>query len=324
MTLTLICLFGLGMAAFLGCAVYFYGQGVAARNSALLLSRLANSDGGGGGGDLQFLELDPKRLAKSPALQKFLQDFPFIQSLAQLLVKSGRKTTVAQMLSIMCACASSIAIVAFFLGCNGAASIFLGLVVGSFPTFYYAHLGVKRATAFEAQLPQVMEMLSLYLRSGRSLPQAFMATAEEIPVPASEEFAVCAEEYRLGKPLDVAFKSLAIKYPGLLGVRLFATAISVLGQAGGNLVEVLERIKNTLDASLSYALKLRSMTGEARTSAYILGATPGFFMAATGLLNPEYFNSFFNNSFGLFLFGMFCFFWGSGILWVRALMQTKV
>jgi Flp pilus assembly protein TadB len=97
----------------------------------------------------------------------------------------------------------------------------------------------------------------------------------------------------------------------------------VLGQTGGNLVEVLERIKKTLDAGIAYTLKLRASTGEARTSANILGVVPGLFMAITGILNPVYFNAFFETTPGLVLFSLFLFFWISGLVWVRAMMQSK-
>jgi tight adherence protein B len=118
-------------------------------------------------------------------------------------------------------------------------------------------------------------------------------------------------------------KGLAVKYESLVGIRLFAVAVSVLGQTGGNLVEVLDRIKKTLDAGITFTLKLRSMTGEARTSANILGAVPGLFMGVTGLFTPEYFNNFFETPLGLVLFAMFLVFWISGLVWVRMMMTAK-
>ncbi|KAK1548226.1 hypothetical protein Q3G72_005909 [Acer saccharum] len=310
------------MAIFLGCAVYFYGNGVGLRSQAQLLSRLSQGESAGLA-DLQQMGLSPTRIAINPKVQKALQGAPFINSLGLMLEQSGEGITVAQLLSYMAAAAVLMAAGTWHTGCHPPAAMFLGLMSASFPVFYYVHLGNKRAAAFEAQLPAALELISLYLRSGRSLPQAFLAAADEIPPPAAQEFAVCAESYRLGRPLDIALKGLAVKYESLVGIRLFAVAVSVLGQTGGNLVEVLERIKKTLDAGITFTLKLRSMTGEARTSANILGAVPGLFMGITGLITPDYFNNFFETPLGLVLFALFLVFWVSGLVWVRMMMAAK-
>ena len=109
-----------------------------------------------------------------------------------------------------------------------------------------------------------------------------------------------------------------------MGFRLFSIAVSVLGQTGGNLVEVLERIKKTLDAGVTYGLRLKALTGESRTSAWILGILPGVFMVIAATLNPEYFSGFFQTQLGRTLFGVFLGLWLAGILWIRRLMQSKV
>lgn len=322
MSVAVIMLFGVVMAIFLGCAVYFYGNGVGLRSQALLLSRLSQHETVGVA-DLQQMGLSPTRIALNPKVQQALTGVPFIANLGNVLEQSGEATTVASLIGYMGAASLLMAAGTWHSGCRPPAALFLGLMSASFPVFYYIHLGNKRAAAFEAQLPACLELISLYLRSGRSLPQAFLAAADEIPPPAAQEFAVCAESYRLGRPLDIALKGLAVKYESLVGIRLFAVAVSVLGQTGGNLVEVLERIKKTLDAGISFTLKLRSMTGEARTSANILGAVPGLFMGITGLITPDYFNNFFDSTLGLVLFALFLIFWISGLVWVRAMMAAK-
>lgn len=314
--------FGGSIILFLALAVHFYGKSMAARNSAMILSRvmpaMVVSD------DLYSRAIAPERLARSPRVQAMLVGTPMVPALAGLLEAAGARKTVAQLLVTMGGFGGAIGATAAAVGCSLPACGFLGCVSIVGPIFYYQRKRAERIAAFEAQLPQMMEMLTLYLRTGRSLPQAFSAVAEEIPAPANEELAMCAEEYRLGRPLAQALKGLAQKYPEALGLKLFAIAISVLGQTGGNLVEVLERIKRTLDASITYVLKLRALTGEARTSASILGALPGVFMVITALGNPEYFNLFFNNGIGIVLLMVFCLFWLAGVVWLRVIMSSRI
>lgn len=321
MTLLLVLAFGVAMSIMMIGYVIFYRQAVAARNSAIILARVMPS--AQASDDLYARAIKPERLAKSPRIAALLVDAPMFGFFANLLEEAGVHTSVAEMLGQMAGVGATTGVLGYSLGCSGPGSGFLALVASAMPIAYYYRKRSLRVQAFEAQLPQMLELLTLYLRTGRSLPQAFTAVAEEIPAPANEELAICAEEYRLGRPLPVALKGLAQKYPESLGLRLFSIAISVLGQTGGNLVEVLDRIKRTLDASISYVLKLRAMTGEARTSATILGIVPGVFMVFSAIGNPRYFNAFFESATGLVLLGLFVFFWASGVVWIQFLMRSK-
>ncbi|HET6345007.1 MAG TPA: type II secretion system F family protein [Myxococcota bacterium] len=308
--------------ALLFIAVFFFGRAKSAKRSVLLLSRVSLVDAEVAD-DALLGGVKPTRLAKSARWQKVLHDVPFTDELADILEQSGKSTTVADILAQMGIFFVLMLVLGSMLGLTAPAAMFVGFLGAVTPLFLVLHERAQRAAAFEAQLPHALELISLYLRSGRSLPQAFIAATDELMPPASEEFAMCAEEYRLGRPLDSSLKRLSMKYPDALGFRLFSIAVSVLGQTGGNLVEVLERIKKTLDASVTYALRLKSLTGETRTSALILSALPGLFMAASALLNPEYFNTFFDNAAGLILFATFMTLWGSGLVWIRIMMKSK-
>ena len=318
----IVIFFGAGITACLGISAYFYSRSNSARRSAAFLDRVS----GGLEAQSDLVELDdkPSRLSKNKSIQKMLRDAPFAAEAAALLDQSGLPTTVAGLLVQMAGFFLVIMVFALVLGLEVAAAFFIGAGMASMPVLFVIRARQRRSIAFEAQLPQALELIGLYLRSGRSLPQAFIGATEEITPPAAEEFMSAAEEYRLGRPLDVSLKRLAMKYPTSLGFRLFAIAVSVLGQTGGNLVEVLERIKKTLDAGVTYGLRLKALTGESRMSAWILGILPGFFLLLTAALNPVYFNAFFNFTMGRLLFGIFLFFWGMGILWIRNLMNSKL
>lgn len=318
----IVIFFGAAITTCLGLASYFYSRANSARRSAAFLDRV--SGGMEARSDLMELDHKPSRLSKNKRIQEFLRDAPFAAELADLLDQSGLPTTVAGLLVQMAGFFMVTMLGSLVLGLELAAAFFIGCGFASTPVLFVVRAKQRRSMAFEAQLPQALELIGLYLRSGRSLPQAFIGATEEITPPAAEEFMSAAEEYRLGRPLDVSLKRLASKYPTSLGFRLFAIAVSVLGQTGGNLVEVLERIKKTLDAGVTYGLRLKALTGESRMSAWILGLLPGFFLLLTAALNPLYFNAFFNYTMGRVLFGIFMFFWGMGILWIRNLMTSKL
>lgn len=321
MILALLAFFAALLAGLLTLAIVYRGRAVAAKNSAMILARVMPSSGQVD--RLYARGIAPTRLATSERLQLLLRDAPMVTPMANLLDQAGVPTTVAQLTASMFVCSIGGSILASALGCVLPAATVVGVAGFVLPILYHKRLRTKRVAAFEAQLPQVLEMLTLYLRSGRSLPQAFVAMATEAQAPASEEFAICAEEYRLGRPLPQALRGLSMKYQESLGLKLFSIAVTVLGQTGGNLVEVLDRIRRTLESSITYVLKLRSLTGDARNSASLLGATPALFLMLIALGNPPYFNQFFETTFGMGLFGAFIVLWVSGLAWVKILMSSK-
>ena len=313
-------LFSITISSFLGFAAYFYSRSMMARRSAVFLKRMDTSEAHAS----QMLGFRATRLARSMRIQSLLRDVPFVQDLADLLEQSGLSTSVAMLLTQMVAAAAGLVLFTVMLGRSASAAFLLGLVGAVLPVIYVLRMRTLRAIKFELQLPQALELIALYLRSGRSLPQAFIGATEELLPPAAEEFTACAEEYRLGRPLEQALVGLATKYPSSMGFRLFAIAVSVLGQTGGNLVEVLERIKKTLDAGVTYGLRLKAVTGESRLSALILGGLPGIFMAGQAYLNEAYFPLFLNSGTGRILLFLFLILWAGGIFWIRTLIQSKV
>lgn len=300
-----------------------WGRARHARRTALFLSRLG-SDEAGGGAESSILGHQRSRLAKHTWLQNLFHDIPGTGELSGLLEQSGLDITVARVLAVMGAAAAAAFVAALLIGLVPLGCLLLAAAAAGAPLLWVMQARSRRARAFELQLPQALELIGLYLRSGRSLPQAFLGATEEIGSPAAEEFLTVAEEYRLGRPLDVALKRLAIKYPESLGFRLFSIAVGVLGKTGGNLVEVLERIKKTLDAGIKYGLRLKAMTGESRMSAWILGVLPGGFLGIAALFNPSYFKAFYDSTIGVALLAVFFALWMGGVAWIRALMQTRI
>ncbi len=322
MTYALLLVVMIGMAICLGAAVTYRIRAVSAKRSALMMSRVS-AIGNDALDDLAMQRVPAKRIAHSPTWRKMFDGAPLVDGIATLLEASGSPTTVAQFALYTLGSSLGVAFVCAILGFRTPAALFVGFFCATLPWFFFMHRRLKRIVAFEAQLPQALELLTLYLRAGRSLPQAFVATTEELTPPASEEFALCAEAYRLGRPLPQALRVLANKYRSSVGLKLFSIAVSVMGQTGGNLVEVIERIRKSMEQSLVYILKLRALTGESRTSAIVLGVVPGFFMAASALVMPEYFNQFFESIYGYCLFGIFCFVWISGLVWIQTLMSSR-
>lgn len=203
-------------------------------------------------------------------------------------------------------------------------AFFISLAVGYFLYVDLLNKRDKRVLKVEQQLPEALEMMIISLRAGQSLDQAFALNAKELPSPIREEFQQVSEETRLGLPMDEALKSMVERLKGAKTMRSFVISVLVLRQTGGNLVEVLEAIIDTMRQQSQYEHKLRSMTAEARSNARTLGALPPLFVLISRLINDNYFEVVLSSSAGVMMLSMSAVFYVLGFLWVRALVKPTL
>ena len=59
-------------------------------------------------------------------------------------------------------------------------------------------------------------------------------------------------------------------------LKIFALSVIVQKETGGNLVEIIEKIAETVRSRYKFQGKLRGLTAEGRMSSYVVGALPFF------------------------------------------------
>lgn len=82
---------------------------------------------------------------------------------------------------------------------------------------------------------------------------------------------------------------------------LLASAVLTSAQVGGNLSEILAVISETVKDRIKIKNEVRILTSSGRTSGLIIGLLPVFIILVLMLINPEYFNSFFDSQLGKFM-----------------------
>jgi tight adherence protein B len=141
----------------------------------------------------------------------------------------------------------------------------------------------KRLKAFNDQFELVLRLISSGLRVGLSLRQAIALVIEESPEPARTEFARVVARASIGVPMDVALDDLVKRVPSD-ELQMFVDAIDNQSKTGGNLAKILDHLANTIKARRSIQRKVRSLTGEARASGWVIAALPiglGIFIMST-------------------------------------------
>lgn len=181
----------------------------------------------------------------------------------------------------------------------------------------------KRIDQIEQQLPEALELMIISLRAGQSLEQTVALNARELPAPIGEEFSQISEEVRLGISMDEAMKAMTTRLVGARTIRSFVVSVLVLRQTGGNLIEVLESIIDTMRMQVRYEHKLKSMTSESRANARILGALPPMFVLLSMLINPDYINEVGSSGLGRFMMLIAFILYVVGFLWIKRLVNPS-
>lgn len=178
-----------------------------------------------------------------------------------------------------------------------AAGIVAALVVPAVAAVVLLVLAQKRARAFEAQLPEILDMLSASLKAGHGFDQALQAMASDVGEPAASEFQRVIAETHLGRPLESALRDLGdrVRSEDLLFV---LDAIMVQRQVGGSLADLFELVSETVRSREQFRRKLRAATGMARLSARVLTGLPVAAAAMLTLVNHVYMAPLFTTSGG--------------------------
>jgi tight adherence protein B len=150
----------------------------------------------------------------------------------------------------------------------------VGLPLGmAAPLVFVAAWATRRRERLQAQVPDVFEQLARGLRAGQSLPQALQSVGDEFPSPVGPELVLCREQHNLGLPLEAALRDLG-RRTGLLELRVFAVALAVQEQAGGNLAELLDKLAATSRERLRTRRRVKALSAEGRMQAAVLLALP--------------------------------------------------
>ncbi|MBW1991111.1 MAG: type II secretion system F family protein [Deltaproteobacteria bacterium] len=164
-------------------------------------------------------------------------------------------------------------------------SMLLGLLAGlglaAVPFTYARWKKHKKTLAFEAQMPDAMELLARSLRAGHTLPSAIELLGDELDDPIATEMRITFEEQRFGISMSDAMVHMLERVDSQ-DLRYFVSAMLIQQDTGGNLAELMEKIAHVIRGRLNFKVKVRALTAMARMSAAIMTVVP--ILAFLGLM----------------------------------------
>jgi tight adherence protein B len=246
-----------------------------------------------------------------------------VQTSAELLEKADVKWSPLTFYLLTFGCAAALG--GGVLTVSGSLLI-SGPVAALGATLPYLYLRRRRkliAEAFERELPEALDLLTRAIRAGHPLTAGLRMVAEEGPDRAAEEFRKSFEEHRFGLPFEDALLGMVDRV-GLVDVRIFATAVLIQRESGGNLAEILDKLATTIRDRFTIRRQLRVYTAQGRMSGYTLAALPIVVGVLIYLIEPSYVTLLFTETLGRLLLGAGITLQIIGYFWIRKIVNIEI
>jgi len=166
-------------------------------------------------------------------------------------------------------------------------ALVVGLMLGAIPIVMVQRKRKKRFYAFARQLPDALTMMKNSLQAGHTLTKAIQIISEEMPDPIALEFKETVEELHLGVPIKQAMGNLTNRVVDD-NLKIFAAALLVQREVGGNLNELLANLAGTIRERFRVNEDVRALTAEGRISGIVIGVLPIALGIIINLMQPNY------------------------------------
>ena len=255
-------------------------------------------------------------------IRRILSSLNLINRLDLMIKQADVQITVYRLL-LFCALAGIMAGLAAMTLFNIVVALVFAGVAAAIPIFHIARTRQKRLRAFNAQLPDTLDLMSRSLAVGHAFSESLHQVAMEMPDPVATEFRITFEEQKLGLSTKLALDRLGERIP-LLDLRLCITAMHIQRETGGNLAEILEKVSLTIRERFKIMEDFRTMTTSSRLSGWILCALPFALVFFLTLLNPEYMSVLVHDHRGHYVMAI-AFVWQIfGMLLIKRIMSIRV
>ncbi|HEX6966783.1 MAG TPA: type II secretion system F family protein [Gemmatimonadaceae bacterium] len=239
--------------------------------------------------------LKEERASQVQLLNRVLDGKSVTTALAREIERAGSRSTVGAFVLLTALCT----VVGFLVGhlANTVTGILLAVFGAAAPFVNLRRLQHRRIHAFEAQLPEAIDMLVNALRAGYSLQAAMKFIGEEIAAPLGPEFARFYDEQRLGIDVRRALLNLQERVD-TLDLKMFVTALLIQRETGGNLTEVMTNLATLIRERAGLRGQIETLTAEPKLSAVILSLLPVALFVYLLALNRAYLTPMFTTPIG--------------------------
>lgn len=191
------------------------------------------------------------------------------------------------------------------------------------PDLVFSYMHSKRVANIEEGLPAALDQMTSAAKAGLNLAQLLEDVEEKGSPPVSQEFGLIMQEYRLGHDLETAI-SAANKRLGNKMFTLFASALLINRQKGGNLPEALETMSGSFKEIARLEQKVVTASAEGRKGARIISFMPLFIFIFVSLAQPELIQTLTSHLVGWVLIVLAVILYVVALLWLRKILAVDI
>ena len=240
---------------------------------------------------------DPERQTGSARLSAFLERYRFAKRLRVLLIHANSDLSVGGAV-LASAGAALVGGIATFVLVRALLLVAVASVAGS--TAPYGVLRFRRSRrlkAFNAALPDAIDLMARALRAGHAVGSSIEMVAEQMPEPLAFEFAQVYQQQRLGLQFRDALLRMGARVPSR-DLQFLITAILVQKETGGDLTEILDRAAYVIRERIRIEGEVRTRTAQGRLTGWILALLPIIMLTLINIVSPGYSSVLFHDPVG--------------------------
>lgn len=263
-----------------------------------------------------------QKFSSHPQIDQFLKQFKLFDRLNELIRQTGKKYTVEKVLYTMGCLALAGVVLGFLLNFTLLMGMVLVAVLGFFPVMFLSFLKKKRLNKIDEQMPSILDLLAQSMRAGHSFTGALRSVGNEGAEPVAREFRLASDEIGFGSTVRVGITNMADRI-GTMDMRLFALAVMIQHETGGNLSKLLQDLAILIRERQKLKKTIRVMSAEGRASAWILGGLPVAMGVLLYFFNRDYISYFWTTPGGVNLLKWMAVAMVFSILWIRKIIDIK-
>jgi len=232
--------------------------------------------------------LKEEKISDVPFLNRLLSGRSWIEGLNVQLMRAGSDMKpVTFIMAIVISGFFGIILAGRSSGLGAAFFMVAGWVA---PFLWLRRKQKKRLQAFEAQLPDAIDMLVSAMKAGYSFQAATQFIGDEMIDPLGPEFARFYDEQRLGVDVRTALVAMQNRLESL-DLKMFVTAVLIQRETGGNLGEVLSSLADLIRQRIAMRGQIQTLIAEPKLSARFLAILPIVVFMILTLMNPHFFDA---------------------------------
>jgi len=155
------------------------------------------------------------------------------------------------------------------------------------PRWVLGFLRKRRQNVFLNDFADAIDVMVRGLKAGLPVSDAMKVIASEAGDPVGPEFLEVVEGQRIGITIDQGIERMYEHMP-VPEVNFLSIVMAIQSKTGGNLAEALANLSKVLRDRKKMKAKIRAVSQEAKSSAFIIGALPFCIIGALSILNPGY------------------------------------